>query len=222
MGTATDLTLDLLSELGGASEQYESENLPTTLQSPSSHYSTGVTSAVEEKALQLLGAGISQEATAAALGVSPSRITQLLSEKTFSDKVANLRYAALQKHSERDGKYDSLEDQLLLKLEKSLPLLLRPESILKAITVVNGAKRRGQAAVGANGSADAKVVQIVVPTFVAQRFSVNLDNQVIRAGSQELLTMQASKLLQRVEQKKLEAAAVPGEIHHDTIQQDPL
>jgi transcriptional regulator with XRE-family HTH domain len=170
--------------------------------SPSSHHAPGVTSSTEEKALALLGAGIQQEAVAAAIGVTPARISQLLSDKSFADKVARLRYDALQKHNARDLKYDTLEDRLLDKLDKSLPLLIRPESILNAMRIVNAAKRRG-AQVQQTNTQEAKIVQLIVPTFIAQQFSVNMNNQVIKAGSQELLTMQASQLLKQFEQKAL-------------------
>lgn len=166
----------------------------------SSHHNPGITSATEEKALALLGAGISQDAVASALGVTPARISQLLADRTFADKVAKLRYEAMQKHNARDLAYDSLEDKLLVKLEKSLPLLLRPESILNAMRIVNGAKRRGAQLTQTN-TQDAKVVQLVIPQFIAQQFSVNVNNQVTKAGTQELLTMQASQLLKQFEQR---------------------
>jgi len=166
----------------------------------SSHHFPGVTSVTEEKALALLGAGISQDAVASALGVTPARVSQLLADRVFADKVAKLRYEAMQKHNARDLAYDSLEDKLLVKLEKSLPLLLRPESILNAMRIVNGAKRRG-AQISQTSTQDAKVVQLVIPTFIAQQFSVNINNQVTKAGSQELLTMPAAQLLKQFEQR---------------------
>lgn len=164
----------------------------------STQYSSGVTSAVEEKALKLLGAGIQQEAVAAALGVSPGRITQLLANEEFADEVAKLRYAALQEHTVRDGKYNSLEDQLLTKLEASLPLLMRPESILKALSVVNGAKRRGLDTPQATTSMTT-IVNLTLPTNVIDKFVVNSDNQVTRAGTQTLHTMSSGNLMKQLE-----------------------
>jgi len=165
---------------------------------PSSTYSTGLTSSTEERALSLLGSGVAAESVASALGVTPARISQLLSEESFSNKVATLRYENMQKHNVRDESYDSLEDTLLRKLEKSLPLLMRPESILKAITVVNGAKRRGQSAPEQVANQQ-NIVNLVLPSVIAAKFSVNIDNQVTKAGDQELLTMASGNLLKQVE-----------------------
>jgi len=188
----------LLAELGTGA---------ASLPAPSSHYSTGITSSVEERAMSLLGAGIKQEAVASALGVSPSRITQLLSDETFAAGVSKLRYDALQSHSIRDSKYDSLEDRLLVKLENSLPLMMKPESILKALSVVNGAKRRGLDSPEAAGGVT-NIVNLMLPAVIAEKFTVNIDNQVTKAGTQDLHTMSSGNLLKHVEAAETNRLAV--------------
>lgn len=152
----------------------------------------------EDRALALLGNGVSAEATATALGVSPSRISQLLSDDTFKERVTALRYENLQRHNQRDSAYDSLEDKLIDKLEKSLPMMYKPHEILKAISVVNGAKRRGQSA-PEQITNQQNIVNLVLPAIITQRFETNINNQVIKAGDQELLTMNSSALLRKVE-----------------------
>lgn len=200
-------TNSLLASLGGL-EELEAQPQPqpqlpkieaTVPTLPSSSGQSGLTSATEQKALQLLGAGVSAEQTASALGVTPSRIAQLLSTDHFKDKVAELRYENLQKHNRRDNRYDSLEDRLLDKLDKALPLLIKPESILKAVTIVNGAKRRGQSA-PQQVTNQQNIVTLVLPTVIIEKFSIDINNQVTKAGSQELLTMASGNLLKRVEE----------------------
>ena len=66
----------------------------------------------EERALALLGSGVSPTAVAASLGITDSRISQLLSDENFAAEVATLRYQNLQKHNARDSAYDSLEDEV--------------------------------------------------------------------------------------------------------------
>lgn len=161
----------------------------------------GLTSATEDRALALLGSGISAESVASALGVSPSRISQLLANETFAAQVAELRFNNLQSHNIRDGSYDSLEDRLISKLERSMNMMVRPMEILKAIQVVNGARRRGQSA-PEQVSASQTIVNLMLPTQITQRFITNGDNQVVSAGEQNLVTMQASRLLNNLESKE--------------------
>lgn len=206
----------VLDSLGGLNTEVSPESMlddsnlvPATREevidtSNNSHTTGGKTSAVEEKALQLLGAGVTSEQVASALGVTPSRIAQLMSQKYFSDKVSALRYKALTAHNKRDGNYDSLEDKLLEKLDKALPLMIRPDTILKAMQVVNSAKRRGSSAPQSINNTQ-NVVNLILPSVITQKFATDINNQVIKAGDQSLLTMPSSQLLKvnsRAEEEK--------------------
>ena len=75
---------------------------------------------------------------------------------------------------------------------------MRPDQILAAIKVVNGAKRRGATSTTTN-TTNNTVVNLVMPVKVAQQFVKNVNNQVIKAGEQVLQTMQSSDLLRTVE-----------------------
>src|SRR4051812_22331572 len=106
--------------------------------------STTQYSITEERALKLLGSGIGPEVVASACGVSASRISQLLAEPEFLGKVAELRFNNLQKHNETDATYDDIETKLLGHLKQVLPLIaMKPNELLRAISVINAAKRRG-------------------------------------------------------------------------------
>lgn len=158
--------------------------------------STSVRNATEQRALALLGSGCGPEVVASALGVSASRISQLLSEESFAIEVANLRFQNLQKHNEIDSTYDALEKKLLGQLEDVLPLMMRPNDILRAVSVINGAKRRGQSA-PEQITHQNQVVNLTMPIKIVQQFTTNIQNQVVQAGSQTLETIQAGALLAR-------------------------
>lgn len=159
--------------------------------------STNINTSTESRALQLLGSGIPPETVAATLGVSPSRISQLLSEPEFAAKVAELRFSSLQKHNERDNKYDEIEDKLIERMRDCLPLMMRPMEILKAIQVINSAKRRGASAPDAI-TAQQTIISLTIPVQVIQKFQTTQNKQVTHAGEQELLTMQSSTLLKEI------------------------
>lgn len=190
---STQKELDMLASLGGLSDK--EVPLPTNPITSTKGAPTGI----EQRALKLLGNGVMPEQVASALGVTASRISQLLSDEVFAEKVATLRYEHLQKHNDRDDAYDGIEDELLKKLKHALPMMIKPETILRAITVVNAAKRRGSSAPQQTINQQT-VVQLVLPTAITQRFAVNANNQVIKAGDQELLTMQSGNLLAKVEE----------------------
>jgi hypothetical protein len=155
----------------------------------------------EDRALSLLGAGIAPETVAASLGVSVSRISQLLSDDTFKSKVATLRYENLAKHNQRDASYDSLEDALIRKMEDAIPLMHRPMEIVRAMSMVNAAKRRGQSAPESIIEKQS-IIQLTVPVQIINKFQTNLQGQVTSIGDQSLITIQSGSLDSLVKNRK--------------------
>jgi hypothetical protein len=160
---------------------------------------SNASSSTETRALTLLGQGLGPEVVAAAVGVSVSRISQLLSDPAFASQVSELRFENLAKHNSRDSAYDTMEDTLIGKLEEALPFMMRPMEILKSIQVINAAKRRGSSAPEAI-TAQQTVVQLTMPTQIIQNFTTNINNQVIKAGTQDLVTVQSSGMTKLLEQ----------------------
>lgn len=147
----------------------------------------------ESRILDLLGQGLDPSVVAAAIGVSQSFISQLLSTAEFAAEVAERRFKNLSKHSERDNRYDTMEDKLLDKLEDCLPLMHRPGEILNAIAKINAAKRRGAGA-PQHLQTQAPVVPLVLPIQIIQQFQLNAVGQVVKAGNQDLTTAQPAQL----------------------------
>jgi len=156
------------------------------------------TTATEERALSLLGQGCGPELVASAIGVSVSRISQLLSTPEFAERVAELRFASLAKHNERDQRADRIEDMLLEKLENVIPYITDPMKLVAAYTRINAAKRRGSSSPEAI-TAQTQVVSLNIPSVVInqhirQDITVNMNNQVIKAGNQDLITVQSANM----------------------------
>lgn len=172
-------------------------------------HTTSTRNSTEQKAVTLLGSGLGAEMVANACGVHASRISQLLSDPIFAAEVAELRFEGLQKHNVRDDKYDAMEDTLLERMKDLLPMMMRPMEILKAISVINSAKRRGVSAPEAINQSNT-VVTLVMPKTVIQNFTTNINNQVIRAGSQELLTIQSGSVGKMIESARKQISTQIG------------
>ena len=158
---------------------------------------TAQLSLTERRALELLGSGAGPEQVASAVGVTTGFISQLLSDETFAAAVADLRFQSLSSYNTRDEKINSLEDQLLEKLENLLPMMFRPMEVVRAYATINAAKRRGAAA-PATAHTTQNIVSITLPQIIVDRFTAvttNINNQVIKAGNQDLITMQSGALL---------------------------
>lgn len=155
--------------------------------------SVAVPTSTEDRALALLGQGLGPETVASAIGVSISRISQLLSETNFAAQVAELRFKNLSKHNERDNAYDLLEDELITRMRDLMPFMVRPMEVARVLQIINAAKRRGSSAPESITNQQT-VVNLVMPTQIFQKFTVNTMNQVIQAGQQQLITVQSGQM----------------------------
>ena len=156
------------------------------------------TTTTEDRALSLLGQGCGPELVASAIGVSVSRISQLLSTPEFAERVADLRFASLARHNERDQRADRIEDMLLEKLENVIPYITDPMKLVAAYTRINAAKRRGSSSPDAI-TTQTQVVALNIPSVVISQhvkndITVNINNQVIKAGTQDLITVQSANM----------------------------
>lgn len=154
-----------------------------------------------EKAINLLGMGIPGVQVAAALGVSESLVSQLATTEENAARIAELKVKNLSSNTLRDSKLDALEDKLIEKLENSLSMVYKPGDILRMFQVINTAKRRG---INSHEipSQPTNVVKITIPTVIQQKIVTNIHNQVVQAGSQELVTMQSKTLMDRYEREQ--------------------
>lgn len=155
----------------------------------------------QTKCLELLAAGVTPDQVASALGVSVSLISQYCSEELFASELASRRFHLLQKHNARDDELDSLEDSLILQLKRLAPLAMRPLEAGRLLQIVNAAKRRGISAPAAITESQT-VVRLTIPTQIVNKFSVNLNNQVISTDAQELVTIQSGSVLTLADRAK--------------------
>ena len=148
---------------------------------------------MKDKIKALLGQGHSPELVATIIGCDPSYISQLLENETFRNEVSELRVQSLQAATERDKKWDSLEEKLLNKLHDAVDFVIKPREILAILSVANAAKRRGTTATESI-TINNQVVNLLMPTKLTTIFTVNQNNQVIGVGDKSMLTMPSKNI----------------------------
>lgn len=157
------------------------------------HHSTHIT-----QLTALLSAGVSQVDAASRLGITPSAVTQLIET---SPDLQELRRKQLERSSQLDIEYDEIEAKLLQQLKRVLPLVMKPGEIGNLLTRINAARRRGVAA--STNEGPTTIVQLNLPTAIQNKFVVNTANQVVAAGSQELVTIPSQAVQTLLKRKEL-------------------
>lgn len=161
-------------------------------------------SPTELRALKLLGDGVPPTQVALAIGVDPSRISQLLALESFSTQVVQAKYEKFAKHLSRDASIDEVEDALIAQLKNCISWMTKPMEIVRAFALVNSAKRRslGSSTIDTSDAAQ-NIVNLSMPTVIHQSFTTNINNQVIQVGERQLVTMPSSQLRSTIEAAQL-------------------
>lgn len=164
----------------------------------------GKKSQITDRVITLLGQGITGEQVAAACGITSSAVSQLASDPELAKEIAELRFKNLAQFNERDDKYNQLEDTLLEQLKGSVMFMgTDPMKIARILMMVNKSERRGQQA-PTHMTQQNTVVQLTLPVQIINQFSQtaftkDVNNQVIKAGNQELVTVQSADMTKLLE-----------------------
>lgn len=156
-------------------------------------------SANSDQIKELLGSGLSNDVVASVVGVTPSYISQLLSDAAFSEEVLALRVISLTANTTRDRSLDSLEDKLIAKAHEIVDSsqIYKPLDVVRTLIAVNGMKRRG-VPVKETIPASTVTVNLVLPRKVVNQFTITPQGEVIEAEGQTLVTMPATTLLKQL------------------------
>jgi len=153
---------------------------------------------LKDRICKLLGQGIEGHRVAAAVGCDPSYISQLLADDNFKAKVQDYKLANLTEATERDKRYDKLEDKLLSKIEQDIdnnPLAFKTTTEkVRNLVAINSLKRRGANSDNNVHTVSNTVVNLMLPTQLLQRYVKDINNQIVQAGDKNLLTMQSSNM----------------------------
>ena len=157
----------------------------------------------EERALKLLASGVTAANAAVALGISDSRISQLVSDESFASKLVALKFDSLQKHNARDEEYDGIEDVLIEQLKLAIPMMMQPEKIARVLSMINSAKRRGASSPDAVLQKQ-QVVRLTIPIQILNRFSTNSAQQIISVNDEDMITVQSGRMNTLLEENQNE------------------
>jgi hypothetical protein len=179
------------------------------------------TTSKDQRIKEMLGFGISQEAVANAVGVTPGYISQLMSDESFEAAVADLKITHTVAATQRDLSYDALEDKLLVTMHDMVDQgrFQKPEQVLHALRVSNGMVRRGSGvqqaskplSVVVNLSLPGIVRDRFIPDASKERFVTNRKGEVIEVNGQTTVTMDSKQLVKQIIDSKKEGGQDEGD-----------
>ena len=160
---------------------------------------------IEEKVRSYLIDGLSQKAAAEAAGCTEAYVSQLWESTDFKQSVAGKRAERVQRYKTMDDKMDSLESNILDKMERavSMGLACKPSELVNMFAKINGAKRRSVIPVGEQNQSST-IVQIFMPQSMQQRYKVTVDtqNKVVQIGEETMVPASATTVHRMAQERQ--------------------
>lgn len=160
-----------------------------------------MSTAVQERVIELLGAGIQPVQVAAACGVTESWVSQIQSDEGNAARIAELRSIRASQYVEHDTKIDDLEKRALKKIGELLPMIMKPMEAVKVFQTLNAAKRKTDAA-SQQHTQTATIVNLEIPANAMVGFKMTVDKQVIEVEGRSMLPLSAQEVAKKLKDKQ--------------------
>lgn len=177
-------------------------------------------SPTEERVIELLGDGHTQHIVAQALGLTPSRVSQIAAEPHIREAIALIRADQLQGVKARDQALDTLEDTVIGKLTHSIHTESDPNKLARILAIVNGAKRRSAGGDTEIAAGNNTLVQINLPAALVTKHTVDARNQVVAVDGVAIATLPSGQLGDKYEEHKQREQRQSQPIEHASGEAD--
>lgn len=157
---------------------------------------------MQDKIIEMLGAGVTPVQVALACGVTEGYISQLLAQEDIAQTVRELRVQKATAYIEHDASLDTDEEVARRLVRKNLDnAFLKPMEVLKHFQVLNAAKRQSAGATQAQ-TPTSTVVNLHLPAVAMVEFKLTVDRQVIEVDGRSMAAMPASRVAGMLREKR--------------------
>lgn len=150
--------------------------------------------AIRDRVVALVSQGYNQNIVAAACGVTPGYVSQLLEQDDVREKVVEKRAATLEEAAAVDKSINDLEKRALQLIADKMPFVRGPMEATKMFATLNAAKRRTQQTDASNDSSSVEIVTLTIPKAAMVHIKVNSDNQVIEVEGRSMAPLPSKAL----------------------------
>jgi len=144
---------------------------------------------VEDKIVELLGAGTPAHVIAQVVGCDPSYISQLGSREDIVARVSEIRASRAAEMVQHDNNIGALEQVALERMGRLLPLQTNLMQVTKVFQVLNAAKKSSDMGIAGNAAQPGTIVTIHMPAAAQVHFKLTSDQQVIEIEGRSMVPL---------------------------------
>lgn len=148
---------------------------------------------IQTEALRMLSQSISPIQVAAALGVEPSYISQLMGEEDFRAALEQHRVARSAQDCKFDETLEGAEKTYLDRIVEKSKMANLQQS-MQAFRILNGAKRRRDSSVLNPTINIGQIVNIQLPASAAPQYITNSKNEIVEVAGKTMVSATPRRL----------------------------
>lgn len=180
--------------------------------------------AVRDKIISFLGAGVSQAVAAEAVGVTPGYVSQLLEDPAVREEIALARASRVEEAIKSDNTLEDAEKKALKAVVDRMHVVRNAGEAANIFKILNGARRKATPEAGVTAPTGAQQVMIVIPKAAQVMIKMSSDNQVVAIDNRSMapLPSKALPLLSREVQLKKAVEAITTRSAPETVVSKPI
>ena len=170
---------------------------------------------MEDRIVELLGAGVKPGVVAASVGCDPSYVSQLLEREDVLAKVQDLRAQRAAELIGKDNDINDIEQLALNRIKTLLPMQTNLALVTKVFTAMNGARKSTDVGLAQQGAQPGAIVSLNLPAAAEVFLKVTTDNQVVEIAGRSMVPLASSQVSAKLREKqalRLLEASKPKEL----------
>lgn len=144
---------------------------------------------MEDRIVELLGAGTPPHVVAQVVGCDPSYVSQLGAREDIQERIMEIRAANAGAVVKHDASIFDLEKEALAKMERLLPMQSDLMKVTRVFEILNRAKKASDFGVVGTTNQPGTVVTLQLPAAAHLHFKVTTDQQVIEIEGRSMVPL---------------------------------
>jgi hypothetical protein len=161
---------------------------------------------MEDRIVELAGAGVPNNIIASTVGCDPSYVTQVLGKEENASRVMEMRGAKAAKMLARDAKIEQIEDAALDRAMNLVNMQTDLMKVTRVFQVFNAAKKSSDHGINPAANGAGVTVTLELPQAAEMHFRLTSDRQVIEIEGRSMVPMpsqQVAKQLRELQANRL-------------------
>lgn len=153
---------------------------------------------MEDRIVDLLGAGVPPGVVAQSVGCDPSYVSQLCEREDIVARIQDLRSQRAAEMVGKDKDINDIEQLALNRIKTLLPMQTDLMKITKVFATMNGARKSTDIGLAQQGNQPSAIVSLQLPAAAEVFLKITTDNQVVEIAGRSMVPLPSNQVAQKL------------------------